>query len=345
MGTVTVTKLRALLGVAVVAAALAPRANAAIIFQDTFAGGSDVNNASPMSPTATKTSYINSSSKGWFPTPSIASGDYRFGINNTTSGVVEAQARIPSTTLTNTGDFIEMQITFTNGNGTTSSPGNLLTQAMLTGWGMYNSAGSNSVGGGLNGTATNGTANHTADGTINWQGYVAQLSNATTSRIMDRKVQNSGTITDQDQDVVSSGSASSTYNNPSASGVGSNTGAPTAVALTNGNQYTEDLKITLLATGALQLDEALYNGAGTGGSTVFTPWSTTTGTTPLTTTFDALGYGWRATANSAGTNPGYSIDTNSILVQTGTAGAVPEPMAMALLGLAGVALSRRRAHC
>src|SRR6185369_8168661 len=97
----------------------------------------------------------------------------------------------------------------------------ILTQNMLTGWGMYNSGGNNPVGGGLNGTCLNTSTDHVTDGVQQWQGYWGQLAfTGTNSRMVSRASQSAG-ADNRNQDLVTTGSSSQSYATPAGAAVGS----------------------------------------------------------------------------------------------------------------------------
>src|SRR3954466_11726691 len=64
---------------------------ATTFFTEDFAHGSTLNQP-PVNPTATSASYELVSSKNWTPTPTLTSGDLKFGIASTTSGSIEVEA-------------------------------------------------------------------------------------------------------------------------------------------------------------------------------------------------------------------------------------------------------------
>src|SRR5262245_25966352 len=110
---------------------IAANAGASTVFSDNFST-STLNSASPSAPTATSTSYELMSSKSWSPSPTIGASDLKFGIASTSSGHIEAQALFSPAplVLTNTNDFVELTVTFTDtagilvsGNATSSSLG------------------------------------------------------------------------------------------------------------------------------------------------------------------------------------------------------------------------------
>src|ERR1035441_5650307 len=285
---------------------------ATTFFTDTF-GTSTLNSATPAAPTATSTSYELISTKTWRPTPSIASGHLIFGIPATTAGTIEAQALFaaPAITLVTNGDYIELKLTFTVISG-------LLAQNSYWGVGMYSASGVAPIGGGLNGTATGGPTAAATGYAQNWQGYVAQIAfTGLNSGFYDRQKQTA--TADNDQDLVTiSGSSTKNYYFPKGVAVGTATNTP-SVTLRAGSQYTEVLTYTLTSSNALVLDWKLYTGPDTTGTLLSTN-TATTGTTPLTTVFDGLAFGWYAGANTY-TN---AIDVNSITV-SGKATAISGP--------------------
>ena len=180
------------------------------VFSDVFSN-STLNSISPSAPTATNTSYEVLSSKSWSPTPTLPGGHLKFGIASTSSGSIEAQALFANApvVLTNAGDSISLLVTFTNTSG-------LLAQTNVLGFGLYASGGNYPVAGGLNGTATSSSTANAAGAAQTWVGYVGQLSftNAS-SQIITRPAQVNGTLVNNDQDVLTTGSNSSSFtNNP-----------------------------------------------------------------------------------------------------------------------------------
>jgi hypothetical protein len=264
---------------------------AGTFFSDTF-GTSTVNSPIPTAPATTSTSYEVLSGKPWNPAPAIAPGDLVFGIGSTSSGVIEVQAQFasPGVALVSAGDFIQLSVTFTNTAG-------ILSQSGFWGFGLYNSDGVAPIGGGLNSTLSTSSSTAAAGGAQNWQGYVAQIAyTGANSGFYDRKQQTGAA--NNNQDLVTIGTSSS-YQNPAAAGIGTASTTP-SVTLTVGGQYTEILRYTLTSSNAIQLGSQLYTGTGTNG-TLLSTMTAITGTTPLTTVFDGLAFGWRATGSTAST--------------------------------------------
>ena len=275
------------------------------IFKDMLTASRTVNSVSPAAPTATNTSYEVISSKSWSPTPSIGSGHLKFGIASTSSGCIEAQALFATNvvTLVNTNDSISLMVIFTNTTG-------LLAQTNVLDFGLYASGGSYPVAGGLNGTATSGNTANAAGGAQKWVGYVGQLSftNAA-SQIITRPAQVNGTLVNSDQDVLTTGSNTSSFTNNPAVTVGSASAAASLVVAA-GNPCTEVLTITLVGNNTLAITNYFYSGIGTNSTPLSQFGAVASGATFLTNSFDALAIGWRATTGGSAT----AIDINSISI-------------------------------
>ncbi len=285
---------------ALTATALHTSHAATVFFTEDFSHGSTLNQP-PANPTSTSTSYEVVSSKNWSPAPSLTSGDLKFGIASTTSGSIEVEALFANSpiALVVEGDYVEMTITFTN-------TGGLLTGAGFLGFGLYNSGHVFPTSGGLNATAVNSQTANATGGAQNWAGYVGQLAfSGSNTRIMTRAPQ---TGTDnRNQDLLTSNSGSSSYGNPAAATVGSQSATP-SLTLTAGQVYTEDLMITLSSSNTLYITNSFYSGTNATGTPLSQFGGEATGTL-LASSFDALAIGWRETGSQATT-----IDISSISV-------------------------------
>ena len=280
------------------------------LFRDIFAG-STLNSATPSAPTFSTTSYEIVSSKGWNPVPSLGTGHLVFGIAATTSGSIEAQAQFASSpvVLASVGDSISLTVTFTNSAG-------ILTSNCALGFGMYRSGTNFPVPGGLNGTATSSSSGNATGNAQNWIGYVGQLSftNAS-SQIMTRAAQSGAG--NNNQDLVTSGSGTSSYSTPAATTVG--TASSTAsLVLTAGNPYTEVLTFKLTAANVIAITNSFYAGTDTNGTLLSRFGGVASGSTFLTNSFDALAVGWRETGNQVTT-----MDINKITITTALAANTP----------------------
>jgi len=271
----------------------------ATVFSDVFSS-STLNSISPAAPTTTSTAYQLFSSKTWNPAPSLTANDLKFGIGNTTSGHIEAQALFSTSpiALTNIGDWLELTVSFLNTSG-------LFAQAGHVGFGLYNSDGVAPLAGGMNSTAVVGTTGVTG-GAQGWLGYVSQIAyNGGNHRIATRPAQT--VTTGNNQDLITDGSSSQSYLNDVQL-------AGTASSFTQavGSQLTEALRITLTASDTLQIVSKLYLGGDTNGTLLVSQSASAVGANFLTNSFDAFCIGWRATANTLAT----LIDIQSLAVTT-----------------------------
>jgi fibronectin-binding autotransporter adhesin len=280
--------------------AIVPQTGSCVIatnfFHDTFGNGSTINSLTPASPTSTNASYQVISAKGWVPNPpTITSGDLKFGIASTTSGSIEVQARFATNpvALVEVGNSVRMTVVFVNGS-------NILTGSGFPAFGLYGSGDATGlvqpVAGGLNSVANNGVTTNATGGVQNWAGYVGQLAyTGGNNRIMTRAAQTTGTD-NRNQDLVTSGSGSSSYGNPGAATIGANSAS--TLTLTNGQTCTDVLTVTLIGTSVLAITNSLYSGADTNGTLLAQFGGVATNTTYMTSGFDGLAIGIRETANN-----------------------------------------------
>jgi hypothetical protein len=320
------------LAAAALALGSAAQARATIIFSDDFTTGSDSVDA-----TSTPggngildggyTSYDVASSKSQTSTmPGIDSDTLQLGLSSTSSGVVEAQAVFTGTPvqLVNPGDTIDMQVLFVD--TAALNNGGASTQVSF---GLYNSGGVLPYSTLLSSGLCSANTNDSTGGTKNWLGYFNQMfAGANNNYIVGRVAQTGTTNTVQDL-IGNNASSSSTYPtvDPTANPL-LNGGEPTA--LTTGDQYLEDLNISLNGSGLETITGTLTN------ETTSSAVSSVTGTltTNLTTEFDSLAIGWRET-NSIATQ--MNVDSINI-----TFTSVPEPTSMGLMLLGGGTLLARR---
>jgi hypothetical protein len=239
-----------------------------------------------------------------------ASNHLDFGIGATSSGVVEAQALFTNAPvmLANNGDMISLTVTFTNTSG-------LLTASGSLGFGLYNSGQNYPVPGGLNSNLASTNTGFAAGNAQTWVGYLGQLSyTGANSQILTRPAQNG--IYNNNQDGVTTGSSAS-YGNPVGATVGAASSSP-SLTLVAASPYTEVLSITQAGSNTLAITNSLYFGAGTNGTLLSQFGGVASGSTFLTTSFDALALGWRETGNQA-----TAIDINRISISFGS--AIPLP--------------------
>jgi hypothetical protein len=267
------------------------------VFIDTFS-------SSTLNPTATSPGTLNSSTTAYeiastknATTTSIAANTLTLATSATTSGYTEAQALFTTTpiTLNSAGQYIELYCTFTGTNNVFNGAAGNNTQITL---GLFNSGGGNAPtngtalwNGGLVTSATTATNGACKD----WLGYNGMFpysaSSAYNSYIESRPAQTQANNSCQ----ALGDSAGSGYD--SGATVASMTGVVGQPQLTNGDQYTMDIRITYVNSTTLAVTNTLYNGAGNGG-TVFSAggWTGQYGAqaaSPLTMTYDSLVVGYR----------------------------------------------------
>jgi hypothetical protein len=299
------------------------------VFTDTLTNSTINQTSTPGgTPTDSSTSYDINSDKGTSGSPqpiaAIAPGDLTIGMGATSSAFTEAQAVFTSTpiTLQNTGDYIDFILEFTDtGNLTTTVSQNAL------GIGLYNSGGVAPLTNNMNAGATLTGA---TGGTQGWSGYYSQIfgfgaTGTTSSKIWNRSAQ---TVAEGDQTLLfETGSVTGGYGSPGGSQL-INGSKASSVNLTNGDQYTEDFRITLTGTGQLSVTNTLYAGTGTGGSLLYT-FGGISNNVP-STTFDSLAFGFSVKSSSFTTTQDVS------LVEIST-DVVPEPSTWMLLA-SGIAM-------
>ncbi|HXT13534.1 MAG TPA: PEP-CTERM sorting domain-containing protein [Candidatus Angelobacter sp.] len=307
------------------------------VFSDTF-GGSSSTQVSPITPTATATTY-EYFTQGVNPTtPTLASGDMHLVGRTTSITTSEIQALFTSTpvTLSTAGQYLNLTIVFTDNQNMfpSGSPSTLDI-------GLYNSGG---VAPNIGARLDTGTY-ATGGGTQLWKGYIARIggTGGATSAIITRPAQGvvTGGTTSQNQDLLFNGaSGTASFNDPTGSSVAS-TGGQLASGLTSGNAYTLSYTITLSAANTLTISDDLYSGTTANPLNLLISQSGSTSSSPITS-YDGLAFGWRLNNGSSLAN---AADINSITVSDNLA-PVPEPSVFALAGLAvaGLAMRYRRAR-
>ncbi len=285
------------------------------IFNDNFST-STLNSATPAAPTASSTSYQAVSTEA-LTVSTIASGhlDLSFGTGSGNGYQAQALFATSPVTLTTIGDYLQLEVTFTD-------TGGFLTTANGTlNIGMYNSG---QVGPLAGGVANENSANtdHFTGGAENWMGYTAQV--VTNHTMINLRNAQTGTG-NNNQDVAFGGTISTTkgYNNPFSSLGSNNSGA----YLTLDGQYTMVLTYQLNGVNSLAITSSLYSGAGTGGAQLALFSDTASGANYLTNSFDALAFGFygNKTQNSA-------IDLNQIEVND-LIQPLPEPGPAAVIAV------------
>ena len=282
------------------------------VFADAFATGSTVNSATPADPTENSTAYQILSDKSYNPTPAISATGLKFGLSNTSSGNVEAQALFsPSPViLSGVGDYIELTATLTNVRGMFSAGNNTLFV------GLYDSNQVAPVAGGLNSTMNGGTFTHAIGYVRNWTGYVSRTIYSGGSHQITTRIPQTGN-NNQNQSL-----ASVAYRNPGGTVVG--TAQPSTLAsFPEGAQYTTIFRITRSGAEEYTIESRLLEGAGTAGTELVSYSGVATAATFLTDNadhlgFDALAFGARVSGT------GQTIEINSVNITT-NASLVPVP--------------------
>lgn len=288
------------------------------VFTDNFTNGSTTNLASvPGGTTAASfTSYDIASTKAT-TNCTITSGRLRLSLNSaTTGGFAEAQAVFTTlpVSLNTVGDYINMTYTFMGTNLLAGGPPSYIWQ------GLYNSGGSAPVSGGALINNLQGT-DHSGGNCANWQGYASRISNLGTNEAYTRPLQNGGSVTNANQELVGSGAGTGSYANPGGAVFG---GAETlnAVNLTAGQPYTVSYSITLSAAAQLTISNFLYSGAGVNpGNLLFSQTNIAATTNFLTSSFDGLCIGVR----NSGTSFNPDLEVSNITVVESIAGS-PGPL-------------------
>lgn len=279
------------------------------VFNDAFSAD-QLNPATYPAVTPTATGWCVLSSKN-APAPTLSDSVLSINMVATTSGFIETQARFASTPVQLLpSTYIELVATFV------PTAINVVTSDNLI-FGLFNSGGSGPLStlssSGLSSTLSNAASG----GAKGWIGYNGNIPYSGSPSMRTRAAQTGTNNTVQD--VVIGGQSSSTgYTTPAAVNA-SSVGTMSAV-LTNGNTYTVSYKLALNAAGtAITATVTLFNGAGTSGSgsntQVGTYSGTFSGTSLLTTAFDALAIGWRTNGNAVG-----SLQLSTLTVKT-TGGA------------------------
>ena len=295
-----------------------------IIFDDTF-GGSTLNSATPADPDASSTAYQMLSAKSWSG-ESIDTNDLRIAMVGTSSGTMECQALFATNPVTLDAEYdsIELRVTFTNTAGLLSAANGQLS------FGLYNSGGFNGsitpVPGGLEGTLKSSESGAATGYAQSWQGYFGQmLYDGGDHLILNRDAQTGSN--NQNQSVITTGTSSS-FANPGPANVSA--AAASTLSLTAGATYTDVLRITKNGDGSLAVTNMLYAGPEAGGAPLAAFGGIATNATYLTSAFDSLAIGWRATGGAATT-----MDVSRITVMKYTQEDLPALYNVQLNGFSG----------
>ncbi|HEY1663119.1 MAG TPA: immunoglobulin domain-containing protein [Verrucomicrobiae bacterium] len=267
------------------------------VFNDTF-GTSSLNQTNITggipggTPTVSQTSYTCASAKA-APSFSISPGLLQIYCPSTSSANSEVQALFTKypVTLASVGDYIELTYTFTD---ETNQMNNVGGNGSGFHMGLYNSGGVAPQSGGTlqNGGVGSATTAYIG-GTSNWVGFAAQMVFSQTAGSA------WGLFTRPVQPIAQNSDQELLYNYTHPSGATLASTSPTTFPtpnLTIGSQYTGQLRITLSAANTLTISNALYTGVGTSGTILFSNVANTvTGANVMTTNFDGLAFGFRAT--------------------------------------------------
>jgi autotransporter-associated beta strand protein len=278
-------------------------------FSDSFTNGSTLNQP-PATPTPTNTSY-----QSYIGTPgglaSISPGHLTM-TNNSSSVVQEFVGLFTNSpiALSQVGDYMAISVVFVNSNNILSGSDTANSTINI---GLFNSGGVAPN----QGNITLNTGN-TTGGTQGWVGYIGRIFWSGNANILTRPAQTANGTTSQNQDALfSNASSTQAFNSPAGTGLGNTV---SAVTLTNGSTYTFELVIYLNTPSSLAITNTLYNGAGTGGSVIFTQTKTATNATFVTGGFNGMAVGWR---NASATQPN-AMDISSIQI-TGQSTVVTTP--------------------
>jgi hypothetical protein len=297
-------------------------------FSDNFSNGSTTNKVSIPggTPTASSTSYDLASTKNTISACSINPNDLKVALTGpTSSGFFDVQALFTTNaiSLNAINDYIDVAITFTNTMGTILGPSASTSSALWLG--LFNSGSSYLVqtnypvpGGVLanSGLTANGGSPYAAGNCALWQGYVGQMLTGTGSRLITRPLQNGASTTSANQELLGNGAGSGTFSNPTGNSLANSGGTtgPTSASILTNVAYTIDLRITFSGSAVLTVSNALYQGTSTAGTMVWSEISTNaSGANFLTTAFDGLGFGLRASGSTPSTvTP--EMDVSAILI-------------------------------
>jgi hypothetical protein len=310
------------------------------VFTDNLQNGSTINNNTGMpggTPTASYTSYDINANKGTGFTPALTSGDLNMNLPASSSAFIEAQAEFSSSpvTLQQVGDYVDFIIEFTDTANIIGSQSGVANELTI---GLYD------AGAGYGGTVTPplpgnlATLSTSSGGAQGWSGYYSQILNAnggTSSKMWYRPVQNTGT--GSQTLTINTGSIAGGFGTPGPLANQLVNGSKTATAvLTNGDQYTEDFRVTMSGADELTVSNELFAGTGTSGALEYAFGGTTNATD---FSFDGLAFGFA--------NKQSVIMTQDVSLVEISTDVIPEPSTWMLLAsglalMAGLVARRRR---
>ncbi|MGD0140397.1 MAG: PEP-CTERM sorting domain-containing protein [Tepidisphaeraceae bacterium] len=322
-----------------------PQSRAALlpvtVFNDTLNNGSTMDSGTPAAPTANSTNYDVASNKeaiGGSPSSSLAAGNLNLNMVSSTSGVAEVQALFTTApvTLVNTGDAIELTVTFTDVAGL-----NINSSSSLD-IGLYYSGGSSPYNNLYNGSSGNASATgignsqiqENSGGVSGWLGYETDSFGGAKTKLYTRPAQTvSPTGNNVDQALIADGQSGG-VGDPAGVQPGNYSQSAPSDTLTTTDQYTDEFLITYAGAGTYNLSEGFYNGPNDTGTFVNSGTITTGSLSSLTNTFDGLAIGYRESDGVAA-----QMDITDVEVTTNV---VPEPASLGVLSLAGLGLMLRK---
>jgi hypothetical protein len=325
-------RFRMLAALSLVVAPLWVQAQIPAIFTDNFSNGSTTNELSIPGGTtnASFTSYDIASVKNGISDTFIQPNDLRLALSTTTSsGFLEAQALFTTNAfnLNAVGDYIDIAVVFTNTTGTVLVPS--ISSALWLG--LYNSGDTPGTdtnvpvsGGGLANTGLNVASSFASGNCQPWQGYVGQITPGG-GTLVTRPVQLVSGNNSVNQELLAPAGITGDYQHPNGTGLQNVAGTtpPAVGSLLTNVAYTLDLRITVAGNAYYTVSNALYQGNSTAGTLLYSQIgaASTTNSTFLTSSFDGLAVGIRA-SGSPNTDP--LMDISSILI-TGTNTPVTGP--------------------
>jgi hypothetical protein len=234
------------------------------------------------------------------------------------------------------GDTITLTVDFADTSGIFPALSIASGSSFLSG-GLYNSGTVAPVPSGGLAASGIGTGTTYATGYAqNWVGYIGRINGASANSVIDTRPAQSGANNVSQELIGANFSTSGGYANPGQL----HSKASSALTVTTGDLLAYTIQMTLSAAGTLTIADTLTD--QTTSSQLFTDSTTATGATLLTTTFDALAFGYRSATNNGAA---LTMDISQITV-TDSIQSVPEPGIAVLIGsgltLVAVVFRRRQ---
>jgi hypothetical protein len=299
-----------------------------IFFSDNFSNGSTTNQISTPGGTATasSTSYDFAATKNALSATFIQPNDLRLALATaTSSGFIEYQALFATNpvSLNVVGDYIEIDVVFTNTTDTIfdgTATGSSLDLGLFNSGSTYGTITNYPVPNAAlnNGLTTTGNSPYASGYCEPWQGYFGQILSNSAPQILTRPMQNGTGTTSANQDLLGNAAGGGLFTNPG--GTSLTKGTNISLAIPSTGPCTLTLRITETAPLTLMVSNALYQGAGTGGTLIYSQTATniTGSTSNIASAFDGLGIGVRSVSVSTamGVTPVMDISSISIFGQS-----------------------------